>query len=569
MSTTVERSICLLLTTIYLAIPASVFAQDADLIKAVTAALRYQESSVESYSFNVEATSFQKDLGASGSTRLIIKETWQVELSGRGWTLGQGDKLRVNQNGARQKSTVKQEAFFDGDSGIQLTTEFRRPSGRQGLSANEITQLRGFTISPLDFTIAHQGEFVSQTLTNRNTIVVGEKEHYGRVMKIFETEVVENSLFYKSQYWVDPERGYAIARRVNLVSRSAEGPWFPSYEVDTFDHVEVAPRIWMPTRFETKLHGSIPEEKSSTPTVIMVMKGNCDNWSIDQPIQEDRLTLKVPRSVRVRATRGEPEKQPVEKLRNFFVLPVTTALQRKLLGDNVDAYGAIDVTSYVNIETKHLELEYCDFEEFKRQLDEAGRQRPNGSLRLHFDFGAVGTEETLRRFVTSPIETMAKEAGFNKIRSSHFFHQEALFLVPEVGEKGSNQEEEIGSDACSVFPICTTISKYYLGEFDYLLVPKRPLDINPDELLDKRTANSIRDSLLGLEIDGDSALIEFKLGDEPDLNPDGGNEPLARLQDSEVQLQVVNQLRSIGFGDIKISVRIGNNLRDSFYELSR
>lgn len=569
MRAAVVNLLSLFLTAFSLGSPASLRAQDSDLVAKTTNALGYQESTVESYSVVVEAATFNLHFGGSGKTRFTSRETWRVEPSGRGWYLGHSDKLRVNRDGTRHKSKVKQEAFFDGDSGIQLTTEVRRPGGRPGLSANKLTYVRGLTISPLDFTIAHQGKLVSQTLKNRKTKVVSEQEYDGRVMKIVETEAVENSFFYKSQYWVDPERGYAIARRINLVSRSAEGPWFPSYEVDAFDHVEVAPGIWLPTRFESYSYGSVPKEASTAPTVMMVTKGSCNGWSIDQPIEADRLTLKVPRSVRVRPIGREHEKQPVEKLRNFFVLPVTTALQRRLVGDNVDAFGAIDVTSYVNTETKHLELEYCDFKEFKRQLNAAGRENPNGSLRLHFDFGTVGTDQMLRRFVTGPIEAMAEEAGFRQVRSSHFFHQEALFLVPEVDEQDLHQEEDLGSDACSIFPVRTTISKYRLGELDYLIVPTRPLEIDADELLDEHTANSIRDSLFGLEIDGDSALIEFKLGEERVFKPGQGNEPPARLQDSKIQLQVVNQLRSIGFGDIKISVRIGNNVRDAYYEHSR
>ena len=558
--------------------PVRVVAQEQELdplVRQVIQALEEQESQISTLSVEVKAVclnNYAKFLGNGGNTRFTSEETWQVDPHGIGWCEGASDKTKTRANGSRWRTEVKHEAFFNGKSGMYLTTEFSPVLGSHSLSAQESMQLQGLTISPRDFTVAHQGELISTLLRRRVAQVVGEQEWRGQTLKILETEPIKNNGLFKSQFWVDVARGFSIVRRINLYQKSESDSWVPQYEVIAINHKQIEAAIWLPEKFERHSYWGQSNNEGSSPAVAVLTKGTCSDWSVNLPMQEDGLNLDVPRSVRVQPLR-KPEPQNVVGLQNFFVRPVTTALQRRLVGEDVDAYAVIDVTSYVNVATKHLELEHCDFAEWNRQLREASDhamelKEPDvkPTLFLRFDFGSVGTDETIGEFATTPVVAMAKSAGFGRVRTSKYFHGDALFVKPGENKGPSVQEENLGNERIDLFEVGTAISKYILSNTDFYLALKQRLEIDTVEILDEQILGAITESIADCDVNGKSLLIEFRLGDQRNWNPrvDSKYVP-AREQDSKVQLQAVKKLRSLGFGDVKFSARIGNDYKNAFY----
>lgn len=295
----------------------------------------------------------------------------------------------------------------------------------------------------------------------------------------------------------------------------------------------------------------------------MRIDGTCSDWAIDAPLQTDRLSIEVPRSVRLRGLEREPEKKEVKKLQSFFFTPITTSLQRNLVGNDIDAYGAIDVASYVNIHTRHLELEHCDFDAMRDQLEQACIKRGD-VLKIKFDFGPLGTDDTLGMFVRLPIEAMAKKAGFGRVRATSNYHGEALFPKPDLSKGVDQDERNLGDKVCDVFPVRTPLSKFLLGDFKYLIKPRGETSAGPNELLGQDTIDSIKKSIADLKINKDAVLISLKLGPKG-IDPRKQEVVQARQQGSKVQLDAVNELRDLGFGDIKFLMQIENHTYNTFY----
>ena len=321
---------------------------ESSIVIDLTESLKRQAAAIKTFSVTIKTRRFDNlaaAFGGGGHSRSTSSEKWQVEPSGRGWSEGTRKQLNVDQKGKRNEIDVNQRAFFDGENGIRLTTTFNPAYGRNKLSAQETASVHGLTLSPLNITVAHQERPILNTLAKRKVTVVGTEAWQGRELTILESEPVQNSSFYKSQYWIDAQRGHAIVRRINMTAEAAGGPWAPSYAVNSLDHQQVAPGIWLPSRFQVRSYVGKSKDGESEPPVAMRVDGTCSDWTIDQPLETDQLSIEVPRSARLRKLTGEPEKKEAKRLQSFFFCTITTSLQRNLVGKNVDAYGAIDVAS--------------------------------------------------------------------------------------------------------------------------------------------------------------------------------------------------------------------------------
>lgn len=105
---------------------------------------------------------------------------------------------------------------------------------------------------------------------------------------------------YKSQYLVDPERGFAIVRKASLVRSTPASEWFEFRGMEGRDYIEVGPNIWVPQRFLIEVHQPV----STNPTPVLRYRGTIRNrdWVVNEDVPDSTFKLEFPGDVLVTDT---------------------------------------------------------------------------------------------------------------------------------------------------------------------------------------------------------------------------------------------------------------------------
>ncbi|WP_146518098.1 hypothetical protein [Stieleria varia] len=541
-------------------------------IAQVLKGLQKTEEAVQSVSVTMQAKRISENSLAmiqamrmrDQSTRSSFTEQWQQDRDGRGWNRAKGQTVETRVDGTVNSTQFDVHATFDGRQGAMLRQETRE-DGTVSRRGSVQAGLMRTGVPPLDLLTHHQGFDVSELLTD-GAVVVGNESWDGHRVIVVESNPVENNGEYKSQYWIDPQRDYVVVRRRNLTRRLPEDPWQAIYSVDCFGHQEIADGVWAPKIAWTRMFGLTPDGIGQAP-IIMKCDVVCADWELNVEIPEEQLTLEFPPGLRVNGLR-EAFQAKIKPVDNFIVTPITTELQRMLLGDKTaDVYAEIDVTAYVDVNTLQITPAKLNFAAFQQQLKQLAEEHEQAKLYLKFEFGGVGAEHAFGMFVKAPVEQMCKESGFESVRvSSRYANGDAAWKGLPEGDEAALEDPSHEGD-WRVYPVATPLGRHLLSDTDVLIdgTKERPLDAMV--LLDDEAKEAIQAALSGLQLGpeeraGRAVTLRLTIT-APEKDTD---EPhLLAKEKSEPQLAAVEFLRSLGFGNVHFNIRQGYRVQNSNY----
>lgn len=176
---------------------------------------------------------------------------------------------------------------------------------------------------------------------------------------------------------------------------------------------------------------------------------------------------------------------PTVSTEGYFVVPVTTPLQKHLLNDDsITAYANVNARSFVVSETGLIDTQAFDFTGLRRALRRLAEAQGNGKLWIQVNYGYSPPSEAARGI--SPLLNEAFEGmstgrfgGFNDV-SVHGewwnvkdYIWQPLDVVPQSERL---TEENVGTEQICVYPVRTSLSRYLTDNADcYIRMDAPPL----------------------------------------------------------------------------------------------
>ena len=527
-------------------------------LEDIVTGLERNEQAIKTLSVTMRAKQ-QTDLGLlfgrkTDSIRSSFTETWHIDNSMRGWNEANGETITTKPDGRVTTKRFESRSVNDGKRASQLTTEW---TGRRNASVRgSVGPTFGrYAIAPIDFTIGHQDDMISPSLRENGARIVREDTWDGHDVIVAETATAVNESQYKSQYWIDPQRNFLVVRRQNMSRANDEAPWHAFYSVDSFKHKEVADGIWLPTIAWRRSYGPATNEnpRGEIHRRCDVM---CVDWKVNEPLDVSKLQLTFPAGVKVHGLERK-QAEGFVKSKSFFVLPIETELQRLLLRDkNSTTYANIDATAIADVNTRLIDPANFDLEALRSELQRAAKGSENPRLKLHIDFGSLGTDQDFLRFVKAPLKDIAENAGFKDIRLYETYNGSRIWHAPDDANTVDVSEDDLGDDHWQVFAVGTPLSQYFANDSDYLIASKFGLEKDAKRLLSDEAIKSIRTAIKGQAIDGKRLEIKIRIGGNRE-DPNAFEESALVKQGSKEQRNCIDQLRGLGFGDIQLVVQIG------------
>lgn len=574
--------ILIALFAILLTVPVSAQGQDAD-IAALTLAdvlegLRANESRIQSLSVKQRAKNervtpeiFVRRFNAKNlSTRSSHQEQWHVAASGAGWNRGTEQTVNTTRDGTTTKTASRYHNVFDGTSGLAWSGTL--VAGKvEGQQAQKHPALIRSTLSPLDFTTHHGDLPVSKQLVDFKAAITGRDEWEGRSAILIQTQSVEHGQFeYKTEFWVVPELSFAVVRRHNLNrdTTKEDSDFVMSSSIDSFKHKEIEPNVWLPSIVFYRTYDRSPESDDGK-----LLSRSCDvfcsNWVVNKAIPEEELRMEIPTGLRVHGMLEEFQAN-LKVRKSYFIRPVTTSLQRMLLG-KASAYAEIDVASFVDVNTQQITPAQFDWGSFRADLEAVASGLADGdakrTLYLKKDFGGLSSDPLLGTFIHGPLETICKNSGFDSVRQSNSYHNDnKLWKKPEEDHDDEAEEDNLGNESLSIYPVRTALSKQLLGGIDVLIERKSSIAKDAKEFLDQAAKDSITKAFRDHSAKGKTVTAKFIVGNQ---NGRGEGDPKLphHKQDSEMQIELVDFLRKLGFATVRIETRQGFQVFRSTYRL--
>ena len=179
-----------------------------------------------------------------------------------------------------------------------------------------------------------------------------------------------------------------------------------------------------------------------------------------------------------RSTQGEEPKS-----KNYILFPVTTELQRTLLGSSgVDAYVEFDVGEIVH--ERKFDSQRFDKEGFRNDLtalaQRIGTAKP--SLKIYFRNPGVFLEPKDTKAMESAVTAICRQAGFAKVGSGMSGEGEAwqdkVAKFANLTDSVDATESPVENEFVRVFAVRSTLSRFLLGDPDYdcFVELRQPID---------------------------------------------------------------------------------------------
>jgi hypothetical protein len=206
-----------------------------------------------------------------------------IEFNGRARAEGQTDD--VYRKGDKEiRRRLKFRCAFDG-----AACRFERGEGSP--SEGFVTSQRSDLPWAFDFRemVTHYLRApVSDLIKEGNGRIVSEAQYDGHTVLVVETDTVERELHWRKRFLIDPQLGFAVVKRSQLVRFPPHDTWIEFTWVEGHDYSEVATGVWLPGRV---LHESTDptaknaEEGSEAPMAWRVELQNT-HWVVN-PIADD------------------------------------------------------------------------------------------------------------------------------------------------------------------------------------------------------------------------------------------------------------------------------------------
>ena len=260
-------------------------------------------SSERNYYFDDEGNPPPKDTVENDAieTRRLSIGDWVADTAGRSWV-----KRTIKTTTFRVKDSALvevrvNESSFDGVNGIQLSNRKLSDSTWRmyaqfgdGLSFHEGP-------APLEFTTHWLRLPISSILAQGNGRVVGVETSDEWSLIVAEKVPVKHGAEYKTQFWIDPARGFAVVRRCAYARNDPNAKWFMQMEANSFNLKEVAPGIWLPSNVELKRQVFL--ERINAVRNVTEEKGRFTDWRVNQHVPDSQFHVNSPDGTPVREIR--------------------------------------------------------------------------------------------------------------------------------------------------------------------------------------------------------------------------------------------------------------------------
>jgi thiol-disulfide isomerase/thioredoxin len=148
---------------------------------------------------------------------------------------------------------------------------------------------------PREFTTNYFQEPISRDLKKRGIVLAGQTEWDGHRVTIIEIPPIKSKTGPESRklsYWIDPQRNWLVVRRAILVQYRPDQKWQEYNRVESRDHIEVKPGIWLPRKL--KLETVMVTEKQQPETLAWRNEGEARDWTVNQKLPATQFELEFP-----------------------------------------------------------------------------------------------------------------------------------------------------------------------------------------------------------------------------------------------------------------------------------
>ncbi|MFC1758831.1 M56 family metallopeptidase [Planctomycetota bacterium] len=530
---------------------------DIHTIDALVAGLQNSEQAIRSLSVAMQCERI-RHLTTEEVERFALRdrkiqsrftEEWSIQSDGRGWNKSVATETMTDIAGKETVQENEYERTFDGTVARSIKTK-RLHSGlidKSGRIEFENASLTRNGMSPFDFTIRDNRSPISAIIAKQHGRVEQPGNWNGHSYAVIGTYLKRNDGELRHEFWIDPTRGFLVARSRTFFRATPENEWSLQTIVESSGHKEVVPGVWLPSKVESQW---LRSDQGETPDAFMKFSGTCSNWKVNREIPASQLTLEFPEGIHVTGL-NEFRKSQLEVSQNFFVAPVTTEFQRwRLRGDGVVAHASVDATSFIDHNTGKIDTDQFDFKALRESLIRVRREAGPGTINVSVVYSTFHLE--VFRFVEGAIKEMAKKAGFAAVK----FTSGTAAWKPLPNARGVWQAEpRYGNDAISMFPIRTGLSRRLVNEVDFYIDVPGPLPTDVKSIFSKSEEEVIQKAVSDSVIPDGAVVGLHVVISRPD--GDARIETLPHVQqDAELHRDAVEFLLALGFDEVRVKVEI-------------
>lgn len=281
--------------------------RDAETIRKLIAGLKQTETTIRNLSVTTHYVKRQLEfLPVKEPVRLTLVTKAIVTSDGKVWNDTVGQQVNIAPKGKTIRPYNGQwRGAYDGTVYRRLTAY--ENNGFQSASLSDYPYWHG--VDPREFTTHYSRKPVTQVLTQRGGTLVKRDKWDRRPVVVVDTTPVKNKASYKIRFWIDPERKIVV-RRAMLI-RFKPGQRFQEYtRIESRDHAQVAPGIWLPGRIKYESVSVTAELKPEK--LSWSYEGKNTDWKVNQKLPADTFKLKFPENIRVNDHRAKkPKGKPV------------------------------------------------------------------------------------------------------------------------------------------------------------------------------------------------------------------------------------------------------------------
>lgn len=193
-------------------------------------------------------------------------------------------------NGGIEKTPKVAIGVFDGKVA-------RVMEGQSTMSSGTVSSLRSeipLRLDPRNISTHYFFKPLSQILTKRGAVVVGQVIWDGRPVIVVETTPIEGNDRRKFRFYVDPERDFTVVRRAIAVQYPPHERWMEYTRIECFDFEQIEPEVWLPGRIvHESFDPTVQNAKDgSEPPLSWRWKVSWENWKVNEECQPEIFELK-------------------------------------------------------------------------------------------------------------------------------------------------------------------------------------------------------------------------------------------------------------------------------------
>jgi len=164
-------------------------------------------------------------------------------------------------------------------------------------------------VEPREFLTHYDHQPCSRSVSKASARIVDTVDWNGRSLLQVETAPVpwpEDGWSGKVQLLIDPKRGFALARRSNLIQHGPDEEWREYIMVEVADFKEISPGLWVPTRAKYEWKATGTGNKLMSRQELRFKQ-----WDLKPNLSDSTFHFEFPAEVRVTDER-EPEPTALE-----------------------------------------------------------------------------------------------------------------------------------------------------------------------------------------------------------------------------------------------------------------